>query len=155
MFNFGLTKYFLLLMIATAGATGAVQTNVEQLERNRIHKEHFYDALNAKILEQNMEDEDGKKGFKRLLTKQEYEALILEKEEAKVKKGTKTPRQYYILANYEIFELAGVKKIIGKRKTPEDEVKFLVPFEDIFETILMCHQQVGHRGLVFFSFVVF
>ena len=75
-------------MIATAGATGAVQTNVEQLERNRLHKEHFYDALNAKILEQNMEDEDGKKGFKRLLTKQEYEALILEIEEAKVKKGT-------------------------------------------------------------------
>ena len=63
MFNFGLTKYFLLLMIATAGATDAVQTNVEQLERNRLHKEHFYDALNAKILEQNMEDEDGKKRF--------------------------------------------------------------------------------------------
>ena len=75
-------------MIATAGATDAVQTNVEQLERNRLHKEHFYDALNAKILEQNMEDKDGKKGFKRLLTKQEYEALILEIEEAKVKKGT-------------------------------------------------------------------
>ena len=49
MFNFGLSKYFLLLMIATAGATGAVQTNVEQLERNRLHKEHFYDALNVKI----------------------------------------------------------------------------------------------------------
>ena len=61
-------------------------------------------------------------------------------------KTTKTQRQYYLINTYEILEIAGVKKIIQKRKAESDEIRFLVPYEDLFKAILMCHQKVGHKG---------
>ena len=128
----------------SATASNEVETNMEQLERNKLHEEKFYDALNADRLEKEMNCK--KSTYQRLLTRNEYQQLIVEIEEASATKTTKTARQYYLLKTYEIFEVADVKKIIGKRKEEKDPVIFLVPFEDIFQTILMCHRNVGHKG---------
>ena len=81
-----------------------------------------------------------------MLTRQEYQQLIIEIKAALATKSTKTARQYYLIKTYEVYEVAGVKKIIGKRKEASDPIKFLVPFEDIFQTILMCHRNIGHKG---------
>ena len=41
-------------------------------------------------------------------------------------------------------KLRELKKIIAKKENENDELKYLVPFEDIFQAILMCHNNVGH-----------
>ena len=81
-----------------------------------------------------------------MYSNKQYKDLINEIEEAKLIKKTKSQRQYYILDTFEVYEVAGLKKIIAKRKNPEDEIKYLVPFEDIFDSIAMCHKNVVHIG---------
>lgn len=127
-----------------ASATGDVETNIEQLERNKLHSTRFYEVLEAERTEKELRNANST--YKRLLTYNEYNQLILEIEEARRIKTTKSTRQYYILNTYEVFEVAGVKKIIAKRKTEAEDVKYLVPYEDVFEAILMCHKAVGHKG---------
>ena len=133
-------------MLASAGATGESEnlTHMEQLERNKVHSTQFYEILEAERTEKELKNSNST--YKRLLTYNEYNQLILEIEEASRTKTTKTQRQYYILNAYEVFEVAGVKKIIAKRKKETDDVKYLVPYEDVFEAILSCHKVVGHKG---------
>ena len=38
-----------------------------------------------------------------------------------------------------------LKKIIQKRKNPDDPIRFLVPYEQIFDTMYRIHIQVGHK----------
>jgi hypothetical protein len=103
-----------------ASATGDVETNIEQLERNKLHSTRFYEVLEAERTEKELRNANST--YKRLLTYNEYNQLILEIEEARRIKTTKSTRQYYILNTYEVFEVAGVKKIIAKRKTEAEDV---------------------------------
>ena len=53
----------------SATASNEVETNMEQLERNKLHEEKFYDALNADRLEKEMNCK--KSTYQRLLTRNE------------------------------------------------------------------------------------
>ena len=53
---------------------------------------------------------------KRFYTSKQYTDHINEIEEAKLIKNTKSQRQNYILDTFEVYEVAGLKKIIDKRK---------------------------------------
>ena len=88
-------KCIFIFMLASAGITGELETNMEQLERNRVHSTQFYEALEAKRTEKALNN--AQSTYKRLLTVNKYNQLIIELEEAKKIKTTKNQRQYYIL----------------------------------------------------------
>ena len=63
----------------------------------------------------------------------------------------KNGRQHYLCKTYEVYEIAQVKKIIQKRENKvNDPVLYLVPKDDMFDTILACHNNVGHKGKFFY-----
>ncbi len=148
LFNFSITRAFFILMLATA-------TNVEQdleiIERSKLHKIKFYEALEAQRLQDELvgnkgeDDSNGGMG-RRLFSTSEYDRLIEEIEVAKNKTGTKTSREYNLLANYEIYAIAGLKKIIAKRKGDNADIKYLVHYDEVFDAIERCHKNIGHRG---------
>lgn len=63
-----------------------------------------------------------------------------------LKSTKKTSREYHLLNLYEILVVGETKKVIKKRKSPEDPIKALVTFEDIFSCLLQCHKAVGHKS---------
>jgi Mn-containing catalase len=73
-----------------------IVTDLELIEKNKIHKIKFYEALEALKTEQDLTKKDNKPN-KRLLTLAEYKNLIEEISVAYATKKTKTPRQYYLL----------------------------------------------------------
>ena len=61
------------------------------------------------------------------------------------KYNSKTQKEYYLLNKYEILVVGETKKIIQKRKNPDDPIRFLVPYEQIFDTMYRIHIQVGRK----------
>ena len=81
-----------------------------------------------------------------MFSKSEYDRVIQEIETAKATVTTKSTRQYNLLKHYEIFEIAGIKKIIAVRKDVNSDIKYLVPYEEVFDAIERCHKAIGHKG---------
>jgi hypothetical protein len=66
-------------------------------------------------------------------------------ETAIAKTKARSPKDYYLINKYEILTVGDTKKIILKRESKDDPIRFLVPYEHIFETIYRIHLQVGHK----------
>ena len=49
-----------------ASATGEIETNIEQLERNKLHSTRFYEVLEAERTEKELRNANST--YKRLLT---------------------------------------------------------------------------------------
>ncbi|RNA32086.1 KRAB-A domain-containing 2-like [Brachionus plicatilis] len=95
----------------------------------------------------SLKNPDKKKKKTRTITSAtEYQALILKIESALEKKTKKTPEGYYFLNQYEILVVGDTKKIIKKRKNQDEPIRFLVPCDQIFETIYRIHYQIGHKA---------
>ena len=134
----------MIKMIATQTIN---EQDLEFIERAKLHKILFYEALEAQRLQEDLtRNNDPASGSKRLYSNSEYLNLIEEIEQAKKKIGTKTNRQYNLLNAYEIYEVACIKKIIAKRSEKEPDVRYLVPYEEVFDAIERCHKTVGHKG---------
>jgi hypothetical protein len=88
-----------------------------------------------------------------LLEDAEYEELRIEIEQAYLAKP-KSNRQNYLVKTYEIYEIAEIKKIIKKREDLNNPVQYLVPKNDMFDTILACHEKVGHKGFFTLLFIL-
>lgn len=87
-------------------------------------------------------------GRYKVITKKEYEKILDEVIDAQ-KCSTKTISQYRKLRRYEILEVAGVKKLVEKRK--DDDIhsgnfKFYVTLEELYDVIKKVHEKVGHGG---------
>ena len=56
--------------------------------------------------------------------------------------------KFYEILNVDCAEIkiAGIKKIIKKRKDENSNVLYLVPFDDIFDSMYQCHKNIGHKG---------
>lgn len=65
---------------------------------------------------------------------------------AKLKKTTMTSREYYLLDTFEIFNIGGILKIIVKSDSGNPDIRYLVPYDEIYDSIAMCHKSVGHKG---------
>ena len=76
----------------------------------------------------------------------EYQEFIEAIEKAYANPHKKSSQEYHLIKNYEILNIADTKKIIKKRTTEEPSIRYLVPKEDIFDAILACHQNIGHKG---------
>lgn len=132
-------------------------TNVENYdsalfaaENSRIHKEKFYESLERLAIqrvENDLLNPDKKKRKTYTFIKaEEYNALLLTIEQAKNKSGTKTKSEYNILRDYDVIVIGDTKKIIKKRENENDNIRFLVPYEHLFDTIYRIHEQVGHKS---------
>lgn len=53
-----------------------------------------------------------------------------------------------MIDKYEVLTITDVKKIIKKRTEKEPEIKYVVPYEDLFESLWRCHSNVGHKGTI-------
>ena len=81
-----------------------------------------------------------------MLKAPEYNKLIQEIETTNSKQQTKSSLEYNLLNSYEVWTIADTKKIIRKRTEKQPEIKYLVPYEDLFDSILRCNKNVGHKG---------
>jgi hypothetical protein len=43
-------------------------------------------------------------------------------------------------------QIGETKKVFSKPKKAGEQPKLLVPYEDIFNSILKCHKAIGHKG---------
>ena len=90
---------------------GTAHTDIQILEQIKLHITKFYEIFEAENLEWEL---TGKKGNKRLLSKEGYAQLMYEIQNAKLKKTTKTSRKYNLLDTYEIFALSARQLKGGK-----------------------------------------
>ena len=74
-----------------------------------------------------------------------YGSMILLIEEANKKTKGRNQKEYYLINKYEVYTVGETKKIILKRESIDEPVRFLVPYEQLFETIFRIHNQVGHK----------
>ena len=126
-----------------------VESAALEIENQRVHKENFYQSLEQMMIEKTERDlSNPDKKTKKTYTYiklSEYLDMIELIEKAKNKKGTKTSQEYNILRNYDVITISETKKIIKKQESAYEPIKYLVPYEDLFDTIYRIHMQVGHK----------
>ena len=104
-------------------------------EIRSIHKNTFYDQI-SKLFE------NSRKMYK---LEQIYE-IINCISKPKNNPNTKTQRDYYLLNTFQVLEVAGTQRLI-KKLDETNEIIFVCAFEDIFDEITTCHNNVGHGGV--------
>ena len=138
----------IFLVILFSMVTDVDQAAIE-VENNRVHKEKFYESIEQLIIEKTENDlKNPDKKKKKTLTfirLDEYQALIGTILNAKNKSGTKSIKEYNILRDYDVITIGETQKIIKKRSNLDEPIRYLVPFEDLFDTIHRIHHQVGHK----------
>ena len=141
-------KFMILVLIfSVLSNIGDEQVPILNVEQERVHKEKFYSLFEAKATEIELENPTKKRKKTRTVTNLvEYQELIITIEEAMNKKTIESQKEYYLLNKYEILSVGDTKKIVQKRKDPNQSIRFLVPYEQIFDTIFRTHQQVGHKS---------
>jgi hypothetical protein len=125
--------------------------NIQLSDQEKLQRKYFYELLKTKEEEEKINEGKDKSDKRRRYTREEYFKLIDQLEEISEKKSRKTSHEYYILNNYEILVICDTKKIIKKRKTKEDPILFLVPYEDYFDYLLLCHKEIDHKARDFMA----
>lgn len=78
-----------------------------------------------------------------VIMKDKYLELLKEVEDAeRVEK--KTPLQHRRLKRFGILEIGGVKKLV--ERSENNEIKYYLPIEDVYDVIQTAHIAVGHGG---------
>jgi len=122
-----------------------IESPVINADIERQQKEQFYAGLEALKNEEELKNKPKTKKTRTFTKQDEYEQLIVIIETAKSKKETKERFEYNLLRTYDVYIVGQTKKIIDKQETPEDPVRFLVPYEQLFVTINRMHIQLGHK----------
>jgi hypothetical protein len=144
-----LKKIKAFLVIILFSMVTDVDSAVLEADNLRQKKEKFYDQLDRLLLERTENellnpDRKTKKTYT-YIKLNEYQTMIDVIEAAKSKTTKKTSNEYNLLRDYEIMYIGETKKIVKKRGEDSDPIRFLVPYEHIFETLNRIHQQVGHK----------
>ncbi|CAG2195881.1 unnamed protein product [Mytilus edulis] len=61
-------------------------------------------------------------------------------------KEDKTPAYYYLLTKYEILQCGDIQKIIRKRSSSDDDIKYYACLEDMYNIVYKIHIATGHGG---------
>lgn len=137
----------LVLIFSVLTSNSDEQVPILNVDQERVHKDKFYSLFEAKSTEVELENPAKKRKKTRTVTNlNEYQELVNKIEEAMNKKTIKTQKEYYLLSKYELLVVGETKKIVQKRKEHNQPIRFLVPFEQIFDTIYRIHMQVGHKS---------
>ncbi|CAF0787738.1 unnamed protein product [Brachionus calyciflorus] len=127
-----------------------VDSGLVEADINRIHKEKFYESLERLSIErvenELLNPEKKKRKTNTFIKLDEYNELLRTIEQAKAKTGTKSKSEYNILRNYDVVLIGETKKVIKKRESENDNIRFLVPNEHLVDTIYRIHEQVGHKS---------
>jgi hypothetical protein len=102
-------------------------------DRGRRWKVCFIDKL--------LDSEKGKESQYNIMTRDAYNQLLTEVEEAK-SAVKKTPLQYRRLKRFDVLEIGEMKQLVSRGET----VKYSLPVEEICDVIEAAHLAVGHRG---------
>ncbi|XP_025407815.1 KRAB-A domain-containing protein 2-like [Sipha flava] len=101
-------------------------------------KSEFYIRMNKYYL-----DKPGKKPY----TNMKIETIMAEITDAKLNKGAKKRRDYYILQKYDVLTVAEKKYLIHKKTDDKDDIKYVVSYEELFERLSDYHIRTGHGGM--------
>ena len=85
-------------------------------------------------------------GARHLIPKEKYFTTINDVKVAAAQRKDKSRYQYYILTRYEVLECGDVEKLIRRRKTPDDPIKYFITIEDTFDALKRAHIATGHGG---------
>lgn len=86
-------------------------------------------------------------GRYKVITQKQYEEIMEELSEARTNYNRKTSSQYRELKRFEVLQIAGIKKLIAKRANVKDEnFKFYVTAEKLYDVIEAAHEASGHGG---------
>lgn len=58
---------------------------------------------------------------------------------------SKTRRERNLMKKYEILICGETKKLIKKRDAKHLDIKYVVPFEGLFDALMRCHTAIGHK----------
>lgn len=83
-------------------------------------------------------------GRYKILTNEKYQKILNKLTEAQKNPLAKSSSLYRKLKRYQILKVAGVKKLI--EKTENENFKYYVPAEDLFDVIQRAHEGCGHGG---------
>ncbi|RNA35075.1 KRAB-A domain-containing 2-like [Brachionus plicatilis] len=137
-----------IFVILYSVVTTLVDTQAPMLEvdHEQLHREKFYALYEAKSIKEELQNPSKKRKKTRTVTTlADYQAMIDSIEQALAKTKGRMNREYYIINKYEILKVGDKKKIILKRQQIDKTIRFLVPYEQIFETIYRIHVQIGHK----------
>ncbi|RNA13325.1 KRAB-A domain-containing 2-like, partial [Brachionus plicatilis] len=139
-------NFFSLVFLYTIVTTVSDTAPLLDVDQERIQRDKFYSLFEAKILEDELKNPEKKRKKTRKITSlDDYNTMIVSIEEAYQKTRGRTQKEYYLVNKYEVYTVGDTKKIILKRKSPDDPVRYLVPYEQLFETIFRIHNQVRHK----------
>ncbi|CAG2229962.1 unnamed protein product [Mytilus edulis] len=71
---------------------------------------------------------------------------ILELIVTEPQKSDKTSSYYYLVRKYEVLQCGDVKKIVKKRNSSDEDVKYYVCLEDMYSIVQKIHISIGHGG---------
>ncbi|XP_071137215.1 KRAB-A domain-containing protein 2-like [Mytilus edulis] len=71
---------------------------------------------------------------------------ILELIVTEPQKADKTSSYYYLVRKYEVLQCGDVKKIVKKRNSSDEDVKYYVCLEDMYSIVQKIHISIGHGG---------
>uniref|UniRef100_A0A6P7FRD3 KRAB-A domain-containing protein 2-like isoform X1 n=1 Tax=Diabrotica virgifera virgifera TaxID=50390 RepID=A0A6P7FRD3_DIAVI len=104
-------------------------------------KKEFEDGLNKLYVETSSRST--------LLLESDYKKLIYEVKEAqelrRFGKGLSS-KQYRRLNRYEVLNIGENEHLIAKRQTNEEEIKFFVYREQLFDIVHTAHINIGHKS---------
>ncbi|KAK5640305.1 hypothetical protein RI129_011116 [Pyrocoelia pectoralis] len=95
-----------------------------------------------RFLKEIVQNENIKSSHFNVLTKDKYSDLILQVEEAE-KAQIKTPLHQRRLKRFAILNIGSVKKLVARS---EDNIKYYIPAEELYDVIDAAHRAVGHGG---------
>ena len=142
-----LISIIILSVVPLVRSASSITEEDVNIDVRREHKTKFYEILNVDCAEKALTS-NGEHGYW-MLSKHQYNATIklLEDGMSGTTSGTvEYSRRHTLLNSYEVLEIAGIKKIIKKRKDENSNVLYLVPFDDIFDSMYQCHKNIGHKG---------
>ncbi|RNA35239.1 KRAB-A domain-containing 2-like [Brachionus plicatilis] len=129
-----------IFMVILFSMVTDVESAAIEVENQHAHKENFYQSLEQMMIEKTERDlSNPDKKTKKTYTYiklSEYLDMIALIEKAKNKKGTKTSQEYNILRVYDVITISETKKIIKKQESADEPIKYLGPYEDLFDTII-------------------
>ena len=121
-----------------------------------IKPELFSSCITICTMEQEVENIENKfkselykrynAGARHLIPKEKYFTTINDVKVAAAQRKDKSRYQYYILTRYEVLECGDVEKLIRRRKTPDDPIKYFITIEDTFDALKRAHIATGHGG---------
>ena len=104
-------------------------------------------SKSQQFFKQWMEKVNKKGNSNKSLSLDKYNEIVAKLKVAIAKTGSKTDEEYQLMRRFDMVAANGVQKLIKKRKKDDDNFRYYVANEDIYDRILGAHIDLGHGGI--------